>query len=134
MRIVLILGAVGALTARDNANPLPLTNPYTATAAAVAAYTGAITDSVSGMGSLTVIINSSTGSSSSGTWVEVFPGQKSTTRFISGTLDGSSYRATVSDCQASSSAPCSPNCQQALTGTLTSTVLSGAYAEVPGDA
>jgi len=135
MRILLIVGAFALLTAcnGNSAKPLTPTGTFTASVTRETSYSGTIIDSVIGTGSVTVIINSSAGTSSPGTWIEVFPGQKSTTRFISGTLDGTSYRATVSDCRPGSSTPCSPNCQQAFTGTLTSSTLSGAYAEVPGD-
>jgi hypothetical protein len=95
-------------------------------------YTGTITDSVGGTGSLTVTVSSGD-SSTGGTWLETFPGKNPRSRFINGILTGSSYTATVSDCIESDSQGCFPNCRQTFTGTLTASTLSGSYAEVSGD-
>jgi hypothetical protein len=95
-------------------------------------YTGTITDSVFAAGSVTVSVGSA-GSLTGSTWLATFPGQRTSTRFITGTVNGTSYNATVSDCLESGTSGCFPDCRQTFTGTLTSGGLSGTYAEVPGD-
>jgi hypothetical protein len=96
-------------------------------------YTGTINDSVYGTGSLTVSLSSGD-LSTGGSWVETLPGKKLySSRLITGTVKGTTYTATVSDCIANDYTACAPNCRQTFTGTLTSSTLSGSYAEVPGD-
>jgi len=128
MRILWIGGVFAAATACGSTPTLPL--PVAGSPPTV--YAGTITDSISGTGSLTVTV-SSAGSSTGGTWLETFPGKNARSRFVNGTLNGSSYTATVSDCIETASQSCFPNCRQTLTGTLTASALSGSYAEVPGD-
>ncbi|HEY2644695.1 MAG TPA: hypothetical protein VGI56_13155 [Galbitalea sp.] len=93
-------------------------------------YTGTISDAVEGTGSIDALISTS-GESVGGTWDESFTGQKPTTRFINGTLNGSSYSATVSDCVPGSSQPCTSTCRLTFSGSLTSGMMSGSYAEAP---
>src|SRR5579859_1532789 len=95
-RLVLVVGATVVLGACNSAStpaipvptlPIP-TAPQTT-------YTGTITDSVSGAGTLTVTLGTS-GSIAGGTWATTFPGQTTSTRFVTGTINGASYTATVS--------------------------------------
>ena len=128
------VAAVAALTPLISCNsmgsgPTPIVQVHTAPQTV---YTGMITDSISGAGSLTVLVGSS-GSSTGGTWLATFPGQKSSTRFVTGTLKGTAYTATVSDCIETDTEGCFPDCRQTFTGTLTNSGLTGNYAEVPGD-
>jgi hypothetical protein len=130
MRILVIVGVFAAVTACNNVStptlPLPVAGPPQTV------YTGTITDSVAGTGSLTVTVSSAE-SSTGGTWLETFPGKNARSRFVNGIVNGSSYTATVSDCVETNFQACFPNCRQTFTGTLTASTLSGSYAEVPGD-
>jgi hypothetical protein len=130
-RAFLIVAIAAALAGcnRDSTQPA-LTLP--APTAPQTVYTGTITDSVVGTGAVTLSLGTS-GSQIGGTWLASFPGQRSTTRFVTGTVNGTSLSATVSDCLETDSQGCFPNCRQILTGTLTSGGLSATYAEVPGD-
>src|SRR5262245_49025236 len=130
MRILVIAGVFAAVTACNNASTPTLPLPIAGAPQTV--YTGTITDSVNGTGSLTVTV-SSADSLTGGTWLETFPGKNARTRFVNGAMSGSSYTATVSDCVESAFESCIPNCRQTFTGTLTPGTLSGSYAEVPGD-
>ncbi|HEX6462992.1 MAG TPA: hypothetical protein VFZ98_01010 [Vicinamibacterales bacterium] len=131
---VLIFGVGAVLSACNSLGSTPTFSlpPSPITSGAQTVYTGTITDSVNGAGTVTVSVGNA-GSSSGGTWIAAFSGQKSQTRFISGTLSGSAYRATVSDCLETDTEGCFPDCRQTFTGTLTNEGLTGTYAEVPGD-
>jgi len=81
--------------------------------------TGTITDSVSGAGTLTVTLGTS-GPSTGGTWAAASPAQKVSTRFITGTVSGTTYTATVSCSSIDGSTACVPGCPQTFTGLPTS--------------
>ena len=101
-------------------------------AASQTVYTGTITDSVGGSGSLTVSLGSA-GSMIGGTWMGTFPGQNGWNRIVTGTVSGNTFTATLADCIETDTSGCFPDCRQAFTGTLTATALAGSYAEVSGD-
>ena len=134
MRRLLLIGALTGLAACNSLGTSPSSSqpslPPPTTPQTV--YTGSITDSVNGAGSVTISV-SSVESIAGGTWSATYPGLRTVTRFISGTLKGTAYTATVSDCIETDSQACFPNCRQTFTGTLTSAGLTGTYAEVPGD-
>ena len=132
-RLVLVAGVTAAIAACNSGSTPAIPVPTLPTPTAPqTTYTGAITDSVSGAGSLTVTLGTS-GSNAGGTWAATFPGQKASTRFITGTLDGARYTATVSCSSIDGTFACTPDCRQTFTGTLTPDGLSGTYAEVPDD-
>jgi hypothetical protein len=79
------------------------------------------------------ILVSSDGPAVAGTWTEAYATWKPGLRDIRGTLAGTAYTATVADCLETYGEYCYPDCRQTFTGTLTSTGLTGTYAELPGD-
>jgi len=132
-RLVLVIGATVLMTAcsRGSTPDVPVPTLPTPTAPQTT-YMGTITDSVSGGGTLTVTLGTA-GSSVGGTWTEAFPGQRVSTRFINGSVNGANYTATVQCSSFDGTFACVPDCRQTFTGTLTSNGLSGTYTEVPGD-
>jgi hypothetical protein len=98
-------------------------------------FTGSMQDSVGGNGSITVLLATASGLTS-GTWIMAFGTRGEPTRFISGSISGTSYTAEVSQCLYDPNVggvACIPNCRMSFQATLTSTTLSGSYAEEPGD-
>jgi len=132
-RQVLVIGAAVLMSAcnRGSMPTLPLPALPIPTAPQTT-YACTITDSVSGAGTLTVTLGTA-GSSVGGTWTETFPGQRVSTRFITGTVNGANYSATVQCSSFDGTFTCIPDCRQTFTGTLTSDSLSCTYAEAPGD-
>jgi hypothetical protein len=133
IRGLLIVTSAGMLTACNRGSTPAISVPTIPTLTAPqTVYTGTISDSVSGVGTVTVTLGTS-GSNAGGTWAAAFPGERASNRFISGTVSGASYTATVSCSSIDDTLVCIPDCRQTFTGTLTSDGLSGSYAEVPGD-
>lgn len=133
MRRLASVAAAGFLAACAQGSTPPqnaLTVPTAPTPTTV--YAGTITDSVGGSGSVTISLQSS-GSIIGGTWTAAFPEQKTWTRVVTGTVNGSSVTATAADCVESDTSTCFPDCRQVFTGTLTATAITGSYVEVPGD-
>ena len=134
MRTLLAIGATVLMAACNRASTPAIPVPTLPTPTAPQnVYTGPVTDSLSGAGTLTVTLGTA-GPSAGGTWTAAFPGKQPTTQFITGTVDGTSYTATVSCSSPDGSFQCFPDCRQVFTGTLTPNGLTGTYAEVPGDA
>ncbi len=132
-QVVLLIGATVLMTACNRGSTPAIPVPTLPTPSAPqAVYTGTITDSVSGAGTLTMTLGTA-GSIAGGTWAAVFPGQRSSTQFVTGTVNGTSLTVTVSCSSPDFSFSCFPDCRQAFTGTMTANGLSGTYAEVPGD-
>jgi hypothetical protein len=132
VRILLIAGTAGILAACNSGSSRESSLTLPTPSAPQIVYSGTITDSVGGAGSLTITLGNS-GSQIGGTWVASYPEQSSRTRFVSGTVSGTNLTATVSDCLETDSQLCFPDCRQTLTGTLTSGAMSGTYAEVAND-
>jgi hypothetical protein len=89
-------------------------------------YTGSITDSVEGNGTLKVSLNEA-GGLISGTWDMSFAGKADPTYTISGP-EGAAYDATVTTCHDNGSGlNCVSNCTFRFTGTLTNSSLAGTY-------
>ena len=89
-------------------------------------YTGSITDSVMGAGTVKVSLNEA-GGLISGTWDMSFAGKADPTYTISGS-EGSEYDATVTTCHDNGSGVnCVSNCTFRFAGTLTSSRLTGTY-------
>jgi hypothetical protein len=132
-RLVLVVGITAAVAAcnRGATPAIPVPTLPTPTALQTT-YTGTITDSVSGAGTLTVTLGTS-GSYAGGTWATTFPGQNASKRFLTGTLNGANYTATISCSNIDGTFACIPDCRQTFTGTLTPDGLSGTYTEVPDD-
>jgi hypothetical protein len=95
-------------------------------------FAGTIVDSVRGSGTVTVSLNSA-GGLTSGLWNMSFGGKADPVYFVSGTLSGNNYAATVTTCvDNSDSAGCAPNnCTLALAGSLSSSTLTGTYVAAP---
>jgi hypothetical protein len=96
-------------------------------------FSGPMQDSVGGTGSITIQLTTASGVTS-GTWIMSFGGTAEPPRLISGSINGTTYTAEVSQCNNDLSGTlCFPNCRLSFSGSLTSATLSGSYAEVPGD-
>jgi hypothetical protein len=93
-------------------------------------YVGTVADSASGKGTLTVVLASAAGLTS-GTWQMAFDGKADPMYFVSGTLSGGNYAATVTTCfDTDFASGCSSNCTFSFTGSLTSSSLGGTYTAV----
>ena len=95
-------------------------------------FAGTLTDSARGTATLTVSLTNA-GGLTSGLWNMSFAGKADPVYFVSGTLDGSNYTATVTTCFDNGvSSGCGPNnCTLSFAGTLTSSTLTGTYTAAP---
>src|SRR4051812_32373336 len=71
-------------------------------------YSGTVTDSVGGSGTVKVALLN-VQDLVSGTWDMSFAGKADPTRYISGPISGSAYTATVEECPSTENSFCSPN-------------------------
>jgi hypothetical protein len=91
-------------------------------------YTGSVTDSVTGSGTINVSLVNVEGLVS-GTWDMSFDGKSSARRYVSGTQSGASYSASVSVCpETDQNSGCS-SCRWQFSGTLTAATLTGTYTQ-----
>jgi hypothetical protein len=95
-------------------------------------FAGTLIDSARGTGPVTVSLTNA-GGLTSGLWNMSFGGKADPVYFVSGTLDGSNYAATVTTCfDTGISAGCGPNnCTLEFAGSLTASSLSGTYKAAP---
>jgi hypothetical protein len=114
------------LTACQNGTISPLLMPYVP-GPAPSVFSGSIVDSNSGNGVVTLSLASASGLTS-GTWNMSF-GQKADPQYyISGTLSGAQYAATLNGCiQTDVSLNCGSSCTFSFTGTFDASSLTGTY-------
>jgi len=94
-------------------------------------YSGSVSDSYAGAGTLTVTLTPVQGLAS-GSWLATYAGKApERVRAISGPVSGSTYTARVTN-GSTDFVSYGPDCQLQFTGTLTATRLSGNYQSLVG--
>ena len=86
-------------------------------------------DSIKGTGTLVVSLSSG-GGLTGGTWLMTFGGKVDGESLVSGTVNGTTYTAMVTECAQTDVSGCTPNCALSFTGSLTATAIDGAYTAV----
>jgi hypothetical protein len=124
MRMRLILAALTATLAAACSSSSSALTPYFP-GPTPTVYAGTVTDSIGGSGTVSISLTAVQGLMS-GTWDMSFAGKADPRRYISGTLSGSAYTATVEQCPTG----CAPDCRFVFTGTVSSSNLIGTYTPV----
>ncbi len=126
--LVLMAAAMVVVSCSGN-SPAPSPVLAFAPGPAPAIFAGTVADSTRGNGTVTVTLTA-VNTLASGYWEMSFAGKADVKRVISGTLSGTSYSGTFSDCADLEAFGCSPNCHFSFAGSLTASTLAGTYTRI----